>query len=74
MPSTPAAPREVLDLTGYPCGGTPAFGFDATYLVDPRVLEREFVYTGGGSETSLVKISPGEMLRVNSGEVTRIRK
>jgi Cys-tRNA(Pro)/Cys-tRNA(Cys) deacylase len=65
---------EVFDKTGYPCGGTPSFGYAATFLVDPRVTEMEFVYMGGGSETSLVKIRPSEILRANGAAVLRIRR
>lgn len=68
-----ATPEEVLEKTGYPCGGTPSFGYDSTFLIDPKVLEREMVFTGGGSETSLVKIAPTELLRTNQGSVVRIR-
>jgi Cys-tRNA(Pro)/Cys-tRNA(Cys) deacylase len=65
---------EILEKTGYPCGGVPSFGFDATFLIDPRVMEKEFVWTSGGSENSLVRIRPQEMLRANQGRVVRIRK
>jgi Cys-tRNA(Pro)/Cys-tRNA(Cys) deacylase len=69
-----ASPDEILDLTGFPVGGTPGFGFDARFLVDPRVLEKERVYLGGGSERSLVRMSTRELVRVNGGRVTRVRK
>lgn len=69
-----AAPEEILEKTGYPCGGTPSFGYQAMFLIDPRVMEREQVFTGGGSETSLVKISTEELLRANQGTLLRIRK
>ncbi len=69
-----ATPEEVFGRTGYPCGGTPCFGFPATFLIDPKVMEKEFVYMGGGSETSLVKIKPSEIVKGNGGEVSRIRK
>jgi Cys-tRNA(Pro)/Cys-tRNA(Cys) deacylase len=69
-----ATSGEVYDKTGYPCGGTPSFGYAAAFLVDPRVMEMEFVYMGGGSETSLVKIRPSEILRANGATVLRIRK
>jgi Cys-tRNA(Pro)/Cys-tRNA(Cys) deacylase len=68
------APEEVTAKTGYPCGGTPSFGFAAQFLIDPRVLEKQFVYTGGGSETSLVCLSPHLLLQANGGKVVRIRK
>lgn len=69
-----ASPDEILVLTGFPVGGTPGFGFDASFIVDPLVFEKELVYLGGGSECSLVRMSPHELLRVNQGMVARIRK
>lgn len=68
-----ATPEEILERTGYPCGGTPSFGYQATFLIDPKVMEREVVFTGGGSETSLVKISTEELVRANQGTILRIR-
>lgn len=70
----PATEDEILELTGYPCGGTPSFGYDATFLVDARVMEKSAVFTGGGSEYSLVKISPAELVKTNNARVTRIRR
>ncbi|MCG8400604.1 MAG: YbaK/EbsC family protein [Firmicutes bacterium] len=69
-----ATPDEILSLTGYPCGGTPSFGFEATFIVDPAVLTMENVYSGGGSEYSLIKIPARELTRANSAIVARIRK
>ena len=69
-----ATPEEILQKTGYPCGGTPSFGFDAIFLIDPRVMEKETIYTGGGSEQSLVKINTSELLKANQGTVVRIRR
>ncbi|HYX50324.1 MAG TPA: YbaK/EbsC family protein [Ktedonobacteraceae bacterium] len=69
-----ATPEEILRKTGYPCGGTPSFGYPAMFLIDPKVMEREIIYTGGGSETSLVKISTQELVRANQGTILRIRK
>ena len=69
-----ATPDEILEKTGYPCGGTPSFGYQAMFLIDPRVIEREFVFAGGGSETSLIKINTGELVRANQGTIFRIRK
>jgi prolyl-tRNA editing enzyme YbaK/EbsC (Cys-tRNA(Pro) deacylase) len=68
-----AEPDEILELTGYPVGGTPAFGYDATFLIDPKVLEKEKVYSGGGSTTALTFMSPEEMIRVNGAQVARLR-
>ena len=52
-------PDEMLVKTGYPCGGTPSFGFAATFLVDPRVMEKSEVYTGGRvSNFSCPRLTP----------------
>jgi len=69
-----ATPEEILAATGYPCGGTPPFGFPARYVIDERVLEQDVVYAGGGSATALVRIAPAEMQRANGGIVAPIRK
>ena len=69
-----ARPDEILELTGYPVGGTPAFGYHATFLMDPRVLEKEKVYSGGGSGNALTYMSTEEMKRVNGATVARVRK
>ncbi|MBI3587685.1 YbaK/EbsC family protein [Candidatus Micrarchaeota archaeon] len=68
-----ASPAQMLEKTDYPAGGTPSFGYSAKSLIDPRVLERPFVWTGGGSTDSLVKIAPQEMLRANGGTVAKVR-
>ncbi len=68
-----ATPEEILEKTGYPCGGTPSFGYQALFLIDPRVMERDIVFTGGGSETSLIKIGTEELVRANQGTILRIR-
>ncbi len=69
-----ASPDEILKNTGYPCGGVPSFGFEALFLIDSRVMEKDLVYSGGGSLNSLLVISPREILRANKGMVADIRK
>lgn len=69
-----ATPDEILEKTGYPCGGTPSFGYQAKFLIDPRVMEMDTVYSGGGSENSLLKISTKELQKANQGEVVKVRK
>ena len=44
------------------------------FLIDPRVMEREIVFTGGGSETSLIKMRTEELVRANQGNILRIRQ
>jgi Cys-tRNA(Pro)/Cys-tRNA(Cys) deacylase len=69
-----ATPDEILEKTGYPCGGTPSFGYQAKFLIDPRVMEMETVYSGGGSENSLVKISAKELQKANHGQIMKVQK
>lgn len=69
-----ATPEEILKTCGYPCGGTPSFSFPAIFLVDERVIAKDVIYSGGGSEHALVKIQPSELLRINNGRVVHIRQ
>jgi prolyl-tRNA editing enzyme YbaK/EbsC (Cys-tRNA(Pro) deacylase) len=73
-PPRVATREEVLEKTGFPAGGTPAFGYQAIFLIDPKVIEKEQVYSGGGSENSLLKISTAELQKANNGKIVRIRK
>lgn len=69
-----ASPDEALGLTGFPVGGTPGFGFDARFLVDPKVMEKDLIYLGGGSDCALMRMPPEELVRANGGRVARVRK
>lgn len=69
-----ATPEEVLDKTGYICGGVPSFGYEAIFLIDPKVMENELIYTGGGSPYSLTKISTKVLHQINKGQIVRVRK
>lgn len=69
-----ATPAEALEKTGYLVGGTPPFGYEATFLIDPKVMEKDIVYVGGGTPNALVKIGPKEVQRINHGIIARIHK
>jgi len=69
-----ATAEEILERTGYPMGGTPSFGFDALFLMDERIFEKEIVYTGGGSPSALARAAPQELQRANRGLTAYIRK
>lgn len=66
--------NEILEKTGFPCGGVPSFGYKAIFIIDPKVMEKEFIYTGGGSPYSLVKISTKELQNINNSRILRVRK
>ena len=63
-----------LKKTGFICRGVPSFGCLVTFLIDLKVMEKEVVCSGGGSEKSLIRISPQELRKANQGQVVRIRK
>lgn len=69
-----ASAEAVLEQTGYSVGGVPSFGYQATLLIDERVMEKSWILTGGGSDRSLVKISPEALLDASGGRVVTIRK
>ncbi len=69
-----AKPNQVLEKSGYPCGGVPSFGYEAIFLIDERVMLRDIVYTGGGSDVSLCSATPHELVRANAGKIVAIAK
>lgn len=69
-----ATAQEILERTGYPCGGVPSFGYKALFFIDTRVMEKDVVYTGGGSPNSLVKISTSGLQNANNARIVRVRK
>ena len=69
-----ATPEEILEKTGYPCGGVPSFGYKGTFLIDPKVMEKEIIYSSGGSENSLLRISSKDLQKANNGRIIKIRK
>lgn len=69
-----ASEEEVLNKTGYLCGGVPSFGFDAIFIIDPKVMEKEVIFTGGGSENAMAKMTTKELQKANNGKVVRVRR
>lgn len=69
-----ATEEEILEKTGYVCGGVPSLGYEAKFLIDEKVMEKDEILMGGGSPRSLVKISPKELIRMNNGIIAKITK
>jgi|LSQX01.1.fsa_nt_gb ribosomal-protein-alanine N-acetyltransferase len=69
-----ATEEEILQKTGYPCGGVPSFGYEARFVIDPKVMEKDQIYSGGGSEYALVKLSSQELIKINHGVIVRARR
>lgn len=66
-----APPETVLHASGYPVGTVPPFGHPAPLetLIDPRVLDQNQIYAGGGDHNALVRLDPAEILRISGGRV-----
>ncbi len=65
-----ADPDTVLRLTGYPAGGVPPFGHRTRVpvLLDRAVLAWDVIYGGGGDDRTLLRVAPGELVRVTAAE------
>lgn len=66
------APQDVvMRETGYDVGAMPPFGHlkPLETLIDHRVLERPEVYAGGGSEQTLIRLSPQVILEITGAQV-----
>ncbi len=47
---------------------------NASILIDPKVLERDWILTGGGDDRNLVKLTVAELKRVVDYTEVRVRK
>jgi len=66
-----ADPQTVLEETGFGVGAMPPFGHTSPLptLIDQRVLDKEQVYAGGGSDQTLLRIAPQTILAATLGTV-----
>lgn len=67
-----ATPSEVKEFTGYEIGALPPIGLPIKTIIDPYVLEKEYVVGGGGAVDKLIKIDPKKILEVQKAEVMEI--
>lgn len=67
--------EDIERLTGQKAGGNSPFNLPkAIILMDPKLLEKDWVLTGGGDDRHLVKISLEELKRVVPFREARVRK
>jgi len=69
-----ATPEEVKEITGFEVGGVSPVGIEIKTIVDPRVLENEFVIGGGGRIDKLCKLSPKKIVEYQKAEIIEIRE
>ncbi|MBX5443826.1 aminoacyl-tRNA deacylase [Sphaerobacter sp.] len=66
-----APPQVVRDLTGYEPGGTPPVGHltPVPVVVDRAVLDEAVVFGGGGSDRTMLRIRPHDIVRLTRAVV-----
>ena len=70
-----ATAEEIEMYLGQQVGGnSPLNAPNATILIDPKLLEQDWIITGGGDDRHLVKISTEELKRVVVYTEVRIRR
>ncbi len=70
-----ATAEEVENHIGQQVGGNSPFNApNATILIDSKLLEKDWILTGGGDARYLVKISIEELKRVVNYTEARVRK
>jgi len=66
------APAEVvLGLTGFAVGTVPPFGHRTPLrtLLDPRVLTFDEIFAGGGTQHTLVRLNPQDIVKITQAEI-----
>ena len=66
-----APPDVVLNLTGFAVGTVPPFGHRTQLraLLDPRVLEFDEIFAGGGTHHALVRLNPQDIVKITQAEI-----
>jgi prolyl-tRNA editing enzyme YbaK/EbsC (Cys-tRNA(Pro) deacylase) len=69
-----ASPETVSTIIGYEVGGVPpvAHVSSVPVVVDPRVLEHEKVYGGGGDDFHMLEIAPHDIVRLTNAVVADV--
>lgn len=69
-----ASPKIAEQTTGYPTGGIPPIGHrnPLRTVIDPLVLENEFILAGGGTRKKMVKLKTTDILRLSKAFVKDI--
>jgi len=70
-----ATAEEIQTVIGQMPGGNSPFNApNATVLIDPKLLEQDWIITGGGDDKHLLKITIAELKRVVTYTEARVRK
>ncbi|MGD9332414.1 MAG: YbaK/EbsC family protein [Desulfobacterales bacterium] len=66
-----ATAEQALAITGFVVGSMPPFGHRQRLrtLVDPAVMTLDTIFGGGGDIDAMMRLTPGELLRMTRAEV-----
>ncbi|GIK42792.1 MAG: hypothetical protein BroJett011_66250 [Chloroflexota bacterium] len=69
-----ASAEQALEITGYVVGSMPPFGHRRRLrtLVDPAITKFQVIFGGGGDINAMMRLTPGELLRVTEGEIVGV--
>ncbi len=72
--ATIASQKIAEQVTGYPTGGIPPIGHKNPLrtVIDPLVLENEFIWAGGGTRKKMVKLKTSDILLLSKALVKDI--
>lgn len=64
----------VRSTTGFAIGGIPPIGHDSPLvtLIDEDLLRLDVIWAAGGTPHAVFPLSPGELVRITSGQVMRV--
>ncbi len=68
-----ATPEEVKQITGFEVGAVPPVGIKVKTIVDPKVLENEFVIGGGGGIDKLSKLNPEKIVEYQKAIIVDVK-
>ncbi len=68
-----AKPGEVKEITGFDVGEVPPVGIKVKTIIDPKVLENEFVIGGGGEINKLSKLKPEKIVEHQNAIVIDVK-
>ena len=69
-----ATPEEVREITGFEVGAVSPIGIKIRTIIDPRVLENEYVIGGGGRINRLCRLDPRKIIEYQKAVVLDVKE
>ena len=62
-----------MKITGFKIGELPPIGIKVKTILDPKILENEFVIGGGGSIEKLSKLNPEKIVEYQKAIIVDVK-